>query len=106
VDGIAKGRVWSGADAVELGLVDQLGGLEDAIKYAAEKAELGDKYRIREYPLRKPFFKQIVDEITGETKARIINDELGGFKTYYDQIKTLQQMEGAQARLPFFYTLN
>jgi len=106
VDGIAKGRVWSGTDALELGLVDQLGGLEDAINYAAEKAELGDKYRIREYPIRKPFFKQLVEEITGETKARIIDDELGDFKTYYNQINTLKQMEGAQARLPFFYSLN
>jgi len=106
VDGIAKGRVWSGEDALELGLVNQIGGLQDAIKYAADKAELGKDYRIREYPIRKPFFQQLVDEITGETKARIIDNELGNFKTYYDQIKTLKQMEGAQARLPFFYTMN
>jgi protease-4 len=106
VDGIAKGRVWSGEDALQLGLVNQIGGLEDAIKYAAEKANLGENYRLRAYPIRKPFFQQIVDEIKGETKARIVDDELGNFKTYYDQIKTLQKMKGAQARLPFFYTMN
>jgi protease IV len=106
VDGIAKGRVWAGEDALELGLVDHLGGLEDAIKYAAEKAELGENYRLRAYPIRKPFFKQVIEEITGETKARIVDEELGEFKTYYDQVKTMQQMKGVQARLPFFYTMN
>jgi len=106
VDGIAKGRVWSGTDALELGLVDQLGGLEDAVNYAAEKAELGEKYRINEYPIQLPFFEQLIKELTGETKARIIGDELGEFKTYYDHIQTIRKMEGVQARLPFFYEIN
>jgi len=106
VDGIAKGRVWSGTDALELGLIDEIGGLEDAIAFASEKAELGDDYRIREYPIRKPFFEQLIEELTGDAKARIIEDELGAFKTYYDQIQTLQKMKGVQARLPFFYSMN
>ncbi len=106
VDGIARGRVWTGVDAKELGLVDELGGLEDAIAYAVEQADLGDKYRIREYPLRKPFFKQMMEELTGQARARIIGDELNEFKTYYDQIQTIQKMEGVQARLPFFYSIN
>jgi len=67
---------------------------------------LGDDYRIREYPIRKPFFEQLIEELTGETKARIIDEELGAFKTYYDQIQTLQEMQGVQARLPFFYSMN
>ncbi len=60
VDGIAKGRVWSGADALELGLVDAMGGLEDAISYAAEQAELGEDYRIKDYPERIPFYQQLM----------------------------------------------
>ncbi len=106
VDGIAKGRVWSGTDALELGLIDEIGGLEDAIAFASEKAELGEDYRIREYPIRKPFFEQLIEELTGDTKARMIDEELGAFKTYYDQIQTLQKMQGVQARLPFFYSMN
>ncbi len=47
IDKIARGRVWVGSDALEIGLVDKLGGLEDAIEAAAAKAELGDKYSVR-----------------------------------------------------------
>jgi protease-4 len=106
VDGIARGRVWSGVDARELGLVDELGGLEDAIAYAVEQADLGEKYKIREYPIRKPFIEQLMEELTGQARARIIGDELKEFKTYYDQIETIKRMEGVQARLPFFYSIN
>jgi protease-4 len=83
-----------------------MGGLEDAIAYAAQKAELADDYRIKEYPIQKPFFEQIVEEITQQTRTRVIEKELGSFKTYYDQIKTVQKMEGVQARLPFIYSIN
>lgn len=105
VDGIAKGRVWTGVDALDLGLIDEIGGLEDAIDYAVEKAEL-DNYRLREYPVRKPFFEQLIEELTGEAQTRIIENELGEFKPYFDQIKKLHEMEGVQARLPFFYSVN
>ena len=106
VDNIARGRVWTGADALNIGLVDQMGGLQDAIAYAAEKAEIGEDFRLREYPERKEFIDQIIYELTGEARARIIGNELEGFKVYYDQVKTLQNMHGVQARLPFFYSMN
>ncbi len=106
VDGIARGRVWSGTDALKLGLVDQMGGLEDAIAYAAKKAELGENYRIREYPVRKPFYQQLIEELQSNAKARIIGNELGAYKTYYDQIQVLKRMEGIQARLPFIYKID
>ncbi len=106
VDGIARGRVWTGIDALELGLVDELGGLENAIAYAVAEAELDDDYRIREYPIQKPFIEQLVEELTGKAKARFVEEELGEFKTYYDQIKMIKEMEGVQARLPFLYSIN
>ncbi len=106
VNNIARGRVWTGADAINIGLVDKMGGLEDAIAYAAEQAELGEDFRLREYPERKEFIEQLMQDITGGAKARIIGDELGEFKTYYKQIKSMQRMQGVQARLPFFYSLN
>ncbi len=106
VNNIARGRVWTGADAINIGLVDKMGGIEDAIDYAAEQAELGEDFRLREYPERKEFIEQMMLELMGETKARIIGDELGEFKTYYEQIKSIQRMQGVQARLPFFYSLN
>lgn len=106
VNDIARGRVWTGTDALRLGLVDELGGLEDAIAYAAKEAELGDDFRIRNYPEQKEFIQQLMEELTGQARARIMGDDLKELKTYYDQIKSIQNMQGIQARLPFFYTLN
>ena len=106
VDSIARGRVWTGVDGLELGLVDQMGGLEDAIAFAAEKAELGDDYRLSEYPEQKKFVDQLIEELTGNMQARIIGNELGELKTYYDQIQSMQSMKGVQARLPFIMTIN
>ena len=106
VDDIARGRVWTGTDALRLGLVDELGGLEDAIAYAAKEAELGDDFRIRNYPEQKEFIQQLMEELTGQARARIMGDDMKELKTYYDQIKSLQKMQGIQARLPFFYSMN
>lgn len=106
VNDIARGRVWTGTDALRLGLVDELGGLEDAIAYAAKEAELGDDFRIRDYPEQKEFIQQLMEELTGQARARIMGDDMKELKTYYDQIKSIQNMQGIQARLPFFYTLN
>lgn len=106
VNDVARGRVWTGTDALRLGLVDEMGGLEAAIAYAAEQAELGDDFRIRNYPEEKEFIKQLMEEFSGQAKARIIGDDMKELKTYYDQIKSLQDMQGIQARLPFFYSMN
>lgn len=106
VDSIAKGRVWTGADALNIGLVDELGGLEDAIAYAAQKAELNENYRLKEFPERKEFIEELMLQLTGDAKAKVIGDELGEYKMYYDQIKAVQNMKGVQARLPYFYSIN
>ena len=62
VDEIAQGRVWAGGDAIEIGLVDELGGLTDAIRYAATMAGL-EKYRIVEYPLVVPMYNQLLSSM-------------------------------------------
>ena len=105
VDSIGRGRVWSGVDALGLGLVDEMGGMDKAIAYAAQKAELGENYRVTEYPKQKDFFQQIMEEISGQTKARIIGNELGEFSTYYDQIQSARNMQGIQARVPYLFTI-
>ncbi|MBC8321604.1 MAG: signal peptide peptidase SppA [Bacteroidetes bacterium] len=106
VDSIAKGRVWSGVDAKDLGLVDDFGGIEDAIAYAAEKADLGDNYRISTYPKRKEFLEQLMDELTGQASQKIVKHELGEYYTYYQKMQTLKNMKGVQARMPFFMEVN
>jgi protease-4 len=61
---IAEGRVWSGRDALEIGLVDEIGGLEDAVRYAAEKAGL-DEYRVVDYPMPRNHLEEILKRLGG-----------------------------------------
>ncbi len=65
VDEIAQGRVWVGADAIGIGLVDELGGLTDAIRYAATMAGL-EKYRVVEYPLVVPMYNQLLSSMNDQ----------------------------------------
>lgn len=101
VDSIARGRVWSGVDAIEIGLIDEFGGLEDAIAYAKEKAGI-DKYRIKTYPEKKEFFEQLMEELTGSVSQKVIKNELGDYYKYYQNMKTVSEMQGVQARMPYF----
>jgi protease IV len=105
VHAIAQGRVWLGTKGKEIGLVDRLGSLDDAIKAAATKANLKD-YKISEYPKSKESIQRIIESITGEkpsddmTKAAI-KKELGEFSVYYDYISEVKKMKGPQMRIPF-----
>ncbi|MBE0650376.1 MAG: signal peptide peptidase SppA [Bacteroidales bacterium] len=101
VDSIARGHVWAGTEALKLGLVDKLGGLQDAIAYAAKEAKLGKDYRIINFPKRKDIFQQFIEELSGEAQTKIISSKLGNWDTYFNQIKTFETMKGVQARLPF-----
>ncbi|NQZ43808.1 MAG: signal peptide peptidase SppA [Flavobacteriaceae bacterium] len=104
VNEIAQGRVWSGVEAQQLGLVDELGNLDDAIEAAAELAELGD-YGIRKYPRYRSDFEKLMDDLGG-AKAKIgsdlIKEEIGE-ETYetLKQLKTMTERKGIQARMPF-----
>ena len=104
VEEVAQGRVWTGLRAKELGLVDELGGLEDAMAYASELAGI-EKYRRVEYPKVKDKFEEILEEITGKKPAEaLIKSQLGEFYPYYRQAKEIKNMQGVQARMP--YTIN
>ena len=102
VDSIGQGRVWAGADAIELGLVDQLGDMEDAIAYAAEKAGLGSDYKVTELPKEKDFFTRIMESMnpTDEIDAAM-RQKLGAYYEYLQGLENLQKNTGIQARLPF-----
>ena len=105
VNKIGQGRVWSGVDALRIGLIDELGGMEDAIAAAVEMAELPD-YRVVELPKQKDPFEQMIKEIFDNTKASMIKSELGQHYQYYNYIKEISEMEGVQARLPFIFEIN
>ena len=102
---VAQGRVWPGLKAKELKLVDEMGGLEDALAMAADKAGL-EKYRVSEYPVTKDPLQQLMDEFMGnkETKFNgqaLMKDQLGDLFPYYKYLKEIKEMKGVQARVPF-----
>ena len=107
VEQLARGRVWTGIDAKELGLVDEIGGLDEAIEIAAELAGLEeDNYRLRSYPQKKDPYQKLMEEFLGggeSTKKRMMKQELGQFYKYYEQLLSLQNMKGAQFRMPFTF---
>jgi protease IV len=100
VDSIGQGRVWSGADAKRIGLIDDFGGLDFAIKTAAKLAKL-EKYRITELPEQKDPFTMIMEELGNDGSSRILKAELGENYTYLNYIREISKMKGVQARLPF-----
>lgn len=103
VDTIAQGRVWTGADALGLGLVDELGDLEDAIAFAAAEAEL-DGYRIKNLPLQQDPFKELFGNMGEETRAQLLEQELGPLYQAYQSAVSARDIlswEGPQARLPY-----
>jgi len=106
VDSIARGRVWAGSDAIKIGLVDSIGGLERAVKAAAREASLGDKYKISEYPVAKDFFQALVEEMSGEVSTGLVKNQMGSYYKYYERIMKVKQMQGIQARLPYFIDVN
>ena len=104
VDAIGQGRVWTGEQALGLGLVDQLGGLEEAIIAAAELAELDD-YRIQSLPVQKDPIMQILEDLTGESSI-LIGKEFGVFAKYMKYFNTIQNQDLIQARMPFDLEIN
>lgn len=100
VDSIGQGRVWSGTDALQIGLVDELGGLDDAIAYAAKQAKLTD-YKLVELPKQKNALDEFFGKKEEEFESKIMKNNLGGMYIYFKQIQNLLSLEGVQTRLPF-----
>ena len=100
---VAEGRVWTGADALSLGLVDVLGGLDEAIAIAATKANLTDNYTIAEYPKQKDAFTQLLEDITGESLSSIILKTKLANSEYSFLIphSSFHIPQGAQAIMPY-----
>ena len=98
---IASGRVWSGSQAFENGLVDVLGGLDTSIELAAEAAGIADEYTVRFYPKPKTTFEQLMDELSGQASMEYAKYKLGDMYPYYEVINKMERLKGVQARLPF-----
>lgn len=108
VNVVARGRVWTGRDALRIGLVDELGGLKDAIAYAAKEAGITDK-KVLYYPLvKKDKFGEILEQLeeSEEIKTSTNTQIPQSLVHYYNQLKKLESYQGMQMRMPYEITIN
>jgi protease-4 len=109
---IAQGRVWSGQDAKKLGLVDELGGIEDAIEYAAQEAKLGENWEVQEYPKIRSLEKRILEKLTNDGSLKNVNPpdpltaEFLKIKEDVEVLQSLNDPRGIYARLPFNWRID
>lgn len=100
IDSIGQGRVWTGEQAIKIGLVDQLGSFDDAINEAAKLAKIKD-YSVVSYPEQKSLLESILGDMTDQMKVYFVKQQLGVNYKFYKNLQDLSGMTGMQARLPF-----
>jgi protease-4 len=102
VDSIAQGRVWSGEDALQNGLVDKIGGLQQAIDCAARMAKTNN-YRLREYPESSGFLQRLLNRASSNDPSAKIKEQIGAenYIVFQELMRVKQLCGSAQARLPF-----
>ncbi len=110
VEEIAQGRVWSGIEALELGLVDELGGLNEAISYVSKQAGLGDNYRIVEFPRSKNLGEALTDFLhrikPAGTRAGVYQSMVKRLERELKALQAYNDPQGLYARLPVTINLN
>jgi protease IV len=100
VDSIGQGRVWSGINAKEIGLVDEIGGIDKAIELAKNSAKLKD-YKIVQLPVEEEFIQKIIKGLKNDVRINILKEELGENYVYYNNLQKILNIKGVQARLPY-----
>lgn len=107
IDSIAQGRVWTGTRGREIGLVDRIGTLQDAIVSAAKMADVKE-YKLKEYPERKTLLEQVMSSYKKAIKTNLIKEEIGEQQLRaLQELKKVKQMVGTpQARLPFSVSIH
>ena len=104
IEKIAEGRVWSGADALELGLVDELGGLEKAIAHAAKMADMSEGVQVKDYPKPTDFLEELMKNLTGSASIRQSSPAIEKFESVLDEISSIANWndpKGVYAILPY-----
>ena len=101
---IAEGRIYSGTDAMRLGLVDEMGGLEEAITFAAKKANISN-YTLKYYPSVKSLIEQISDIFSTSVEERIVKSQLGENYRLFRTIQRAQTTTGIKAIMPYSITV-
>lgn len=101
---IAEGRVWTGEDALKIGLVDKIGGMDLALKLAVEKAKL-KTYMIKDFPVKEDFFTKLMKDFDTSLETRILKSQLGDDYKLLKKAQELKQLSGIQARMPFDFEI-
>lgn len=102
---VAGGRVWTGIQAQQHKLVDVLGGFDDAVKIAAEKAGVQEDYKLRFYPKQKTFVEQLMQGLEENARTNAIKSELSENYDLYKRWKNVKDYQGIQARMPFEFVI-
>jgi protease IV len=99
---VASGRVWSGQEAIKNGLIDRLGGIDDAVAVAARSAKLKpNDYQLKYLPKQKNFVESLFDKADEQANAQLLKAQFGEMGKYVKQVKQLTQLQGLQARMPY-----
>ena len=104
IKAIAEGRVWTGEDALKIGLVDKIGGMDLALKLAVEKAKL-KTYMIKDFPVKEDFFTKLMKDFDTSLETRILKSQLGDDYKLLKKAQELKQLNGIQARMPFDFEI-
>lgn len=106
VEEVAQGRVWTGKRALEIGLIDRFGGIEDAIKSAATLAKL-ESYHVAEYPGKMNFLDKLFGRNEAELYTQTLKKELGAEQfRLFEEMQKINRITGHQAKMPFRFTVN
>lgn len=102
---IAQGRVWTGEAALRNGLIDKIGGLNDAIIIAAKKAKIKN-YSVIEYPAKEDFMKKLMKGLSEDAETRLLKVQLGENFESFKQIRNIKKINGIQARMSYDLVIN
>ncbi len=102
---IASGRVWTGSQAKDNGLADVIGGFDDAVQIAADKAGIGSDYRLRYYPQPKPLLERFMGNVEDEVRTAMIRREMGEHYGWYKEWEKVKSYQGVQTRMPIEFTV-
>ena len=101
VNELGGGRVYSGEDAMELGLVDVMGGIDEAVAIAANMAGMGEEYEVMETPKLEDPLMQLLKQMGGDFEERLIRNRLGEYAKYFEMLESAKEMQGFQTRMEF-----
>lgn len=102
---VASGRVWTGAQALDKGLVDVLGSFDDAIKIAADKAGVGEDYKVRYYPKQKSYLERLMSDYENDVRTSTLKETAGEYYPWIRQWERVKNFQGVQTRMPFEFII-